>query len=49
MIRYCVDNAGEDVQLLIESTEETDSTHTGETTEEPAASGQDCHFHAGVE
>lgn len=41
---YCVDNAGEDVKVLVESTE-TDS----ETSEEPAGSEEHCHFHAGVE
>ncbi|KAF9701888.1 hypothetical protein EKO04_001070 [Ascochyta lentis] len=44
---YCVDDAGEDVEIIMESTEET--THAGETAEEPAGSEEHCHFHAGVE
>lgn len=46
-IRFCVDDAGEDVQVLVESTEE--DSHSGETSEEPAGSEEHCHFHAGVE
>jgi zinc transporter 1/2/3 len=53
-IRYCVDDAGEDVEILMEAAESTDGTHTddshtGETSEEPAGSEEHCHFHAGVE
>ncbi|KAH6644300.1 ZIP zinc transporter-domain-containing protein [Boeremia exigua] len=44
---FCVDDAGEDVQVLVESAEE--DSHSEETTEEPAGSGEHCHFHAGVE
>ncbi|KAF2622818.1 Zip-domain-containing protein [Macroventuria anomochaeta] len=44
---YCVDDTGEDVEVIMESTEET--THSGETAEEPAGSREHCHFHAGVE
>lgn len=50
--RFCVDNAGEDVQVLVDAIEEEDdhSTHTDEhAPEEPAGSGEHCHFHAGVE
>ncbi|KAJ4984247.1 zip zinc transporter [Stagonosporopsis vannaccii] len=44
---YCVDDAGEDVKVLIESTE--GDSHAEETAEEPAGSEEHCHFHAGVE
>ncbi|EFQ86452.1 hypothetical protein PTNB73_04067 [Pyrenophora teres f. teres] len=39
---YCVDNAGEDVKILVDA---------AEATPEPAPSGgkKNCHFHAGVE
>jgi zinc transporter 1/2/3 len=57
--RYCVDDAGEDIQILVEAVEEGDahseegdahSEHDEEGQEgEPAASGEHCHFHAGVE
>jgi zinc transporter 1/2/3 len=52
--RYCVDNAGEDVQILVEAAEEGgNSTHTNEHTDEhasgePAGSGEHCHDHAGI-
>jgi zinc transporter 1/2/3 len=54
--RYCVDEAGEDVQLLVDEaagggeTTHTDE-HTGENehaSEEPAGSGEHCHDHAGI-
>ncbi|ETS74020.1 hypothetical protein PFICI_13886 [Pestalotiopsis fici W106-1] len=47
---YCMDAAGDDVEVLTEttsdaaSTDSTDSTETSDSTEE-----LDCHFHAGVE
>jgi hypothetical protein len=52
-IRYCVDNAGEDVQLLVEGAGSEETTHTDEhadehASEEPAGSGEHCHDHAGI-
>jgi zinc transporter 1/2/3 len=56
MIRYCVDNAGEDIKILTEIEEaagETDhSSHTDEESPahgEAASEGEHCHSHAGVE
>jgi zinc transporter 1/2/3 len=57
---YCVDDAGEDVEVLIkangatdehsgEHSEEHDHEHSEGTSEEPAGSEEHCHFHAGVE
>jgi zinc transporter 1/2/3 len=54
--RYCVDDTGEDVQILVEAVEEGDAhseegdAHSDHDEEgEPTASGEHCHFHAGVE
>ncbi|KAF1923442.1 Zip-domain-containing protein [Didymella exigua CBS 183.55] len=44
---YCVDDAGGDVKVLVESTEE--DSHADETSEESAGAEENCHFHAGVE
>jgi zinc transporter 1/2/3 len=58
--RYCVDDAGEDVQILVEAaTTGAESTPTGtaghsdghsdgHASEEPAGSGEHCHDHAGI-
>ncbi|KAI8938185.1 hypothetical protein NX059_005850 [Plenodomus lindquistii] len=50
---FCVDNAGRDVQVLVEGTESETGTHTddysGETAAEPAGTEENCHSHAGVE
>lgn len=46
---YCVNEAGDDVQILVESEEHTEEEHTEETTEEPSSTDEHCHFHAGVE
>ncbi|KAH4203711.1 hypothetical protein HBI04_020110 [Parastagonospora nodorum] len=57
---YCVDDAGEDVQILVEAaTTGAESTPTGtaghsdghsdgHASEEPAGSGEHCHDHAGI-
>jgi zinc transporter 1/2/3 len=47
-ISYCVDDAGEDVKVLVEATEE-EHGHSEGATEEHAGSEKNCHFHAGVE
>ncbi|KAL6710606.1 high-affinity Zn(2+) transporter zrt1 [Coniothyrium glycines] len=48
---YCVDDAGEDVQVLVEAAESEDSSHADEETAEanPADSSEHCHDHFGVE
>ncbi|KAH8724453.1 ZIP zinc transporter-domain-containing protein [Phaeosphaeriaceae sp. PMI808] len=51
---FCVDDSGQDVQVLVEgtSTNSGETTHTEEnhnTSDKPAGSGEHCHFHAGVE
>lgn len=46
---YCVDNAGQDVQVLVETTDSGGTPTDEHTAEEPAGSGEHCHFHAGVE
>lgn len=49
---FCVDNAGEDVQVLVEGAAETGtatSDPSAESTTAPAGTGEHCHFHAGVE
>jgi zinc transporter 1/2/3 len=52
--RYCVDSAGEDVQLLVdgagggEETTHTDEHENEHASEEPAGSGEHCHDHAGI-
>jgi zinc transporter 1/2/3 len=51
---YCVDDAGEDVQLLVDGAGGGgETTHTDEhadehASEEPAGSGEHCHDHAGI-
>jgi hypothetical protein len=47
-ISYCVDDAGEDVKVLVEATEE-EHGHSEGPAEESAGSERNCHFHAGVE
>lgn len=46
--RYCVNSAGDDVQILVEG-EEEESPGGGETPTEEEPDGENCHFHAGVE
>lgn len=49
---YCVDSTGEDVQVLTDVVNDGGDEHAnghGETSEEPAGSGEHCHFHAGVQ
>ncbi|CAI9629628.1 zip-domain-containing protein [Alternaria burnsii] len=52
---YCVDDAGEDVLIMVDAAESTDSSsHTeeespAESEAEPAGSKGHCHDHAGVE
>lgn len=60
VFRYCVDNAGEDVQILVEAAttgaestptgtaEHSDGHSDGHASEEPAGSGEHCHDHAGI-
>lgn len=47
-ISYCVDDAGEDVKVLVEATEE-EHGHSEGAAGESAGSERNCHFHAGVE
>jgi hypothetical protein len=47
--RYCLDEDGNDVELMLEGAEDTADTATESEDSESESAGENCHFHAGVE